>query len=47
MDSDIEELVKSFAFGMEAHTNQPQVMDSHWTYPEQLKPWIHVDFKPF
>ena len=44
VDSDIEKTVKRCVPGMEVQKNSPQIMDSHWTYPEQ--PWsrIHMDF---
>ena len=44
IDSDIEKIVESCIPCLEAPKNPPQIVNTHWIYPE--KPWsqIHVDF---
>ena len=44
IDIDIERTVKRYIQYMEAQKNPPRIVDSHWTYPEQLWSRIHVDF---
>ena len=44
MDSDIEKTAKSYVSCIEAQKNPPQIVNSHWTDPEQLWSWIYADF---